>query len=435
MFKLTNKYDKYFLIIFFIGIFFRILSLLIVPIRPDAASYIEAAKSIIHLNYETHRPPGFPLTILPFLLLIQNDIIAAKLASFSAGILLIFFSYIIFRKASIVLFKTENSKHKTKFIGLLTSCLISFNSYFASNSGMGLRENLLALQLILVFYYTVIKERAQLKDYLISGILISFLTLTLLTAGIFVAISIFLFYLIAKIKYFKFVIKDYKKLIFLISSFALTFLIWTLFCAAHFGSPFYNWEYQSSWFKRNTIVDLTSLGTLPLILIQASITGFIEIFIDLFLLIGVVFMLLVFYILLKNIRNKSQLFFIFIVVGVNFFYLSVFITTPRLIMYFFPLIFYIGAIPLGEIYMQNQALKENKENSMNLMKKIDYFLLSFYVTYIFRNFNYYFYFPEEFLYFNPFLLIVVITIIFLLYNEISLLIYLRKNREISYSKL
>lgn len=430
--KFNNRYKIYFSIILSLGIIFRFLSLLTCPIRSDSLSYISTAKSIINFNYETHRPPGFPITIIPFLLLTQNEILSAKLASFSASILLIMYSYFVFTRASLILFKEDKSYKKAQIIGILTSCFIAFNSYFASNAGMGLRENLLALQIILIFYYSTIKNSKKTVDYLILSLLIIFLTLTLLTAGIFMTIGIVFFFLISKIKYFQPIRKiSYKKILIPILSYTFAFLFWTLFCAFHFGNPFYNWQKQSSWFKSNTIVDLTSLSKLPIILLWVLITGFVEIFRDLFLLLGVVFMLLVFYILCKNIRKKLQFLFIFIVVGMNFTYLSIFITTPRLIMYFFPLIFYLGAIPLGEILMQLHKSEDKKKG----IKLMDFLIILFFISYIFRNFNYYFYFPEESIYLIPFIIIVIITILFLLINEISLFVYLRKNRTIKYSNI
>ncbi len=430
MLNSLDKIDKYFIIVLIIGIILRIISLIFIPIGPDYISYINAARGIIEFDYykyNSFRPPGFSILIIPFLFITMNNyILSAKLVSFSCSILLIIYSYHIFTKASIKLYG-KNEK-KPKIIGLIVSFLISLNLYFAVNTGRGLREDLLALLFILAFYFTIIKEEMDLKDNIYLALSISFLSLTLLSAGLFFVAGIILFFLISKLKIFKFKGLRIKKVYIITLAFISAFAFWALFSALSVGNPLYNWSRQGSFFKEKHDLDLSTMDGLIEALLNALILGIpFEIY-YLFLLISLVFTFLVFYILLKNYKQKQVLLIIFIV-GINFLYISIFMAPskiilipnhPRVMIYFFPFIFYLGAIPLTNIFIEFQ---ERKNSNLFDIKLIFYlFLISYSVQGILYWFDYHGYPPP----------IHIILLPLYLIDEVFLCIILIKSKKLEH---
>ena len=434
MLKPLEKIDTYFLFVLFTGTILRIISLIITPIGPDFLSFVNAARGIISFNYYTYgtfRPPGFPITIVPFLLLTKNNfILSSKLASFFTSIILIYYSYYIFTAASKKFYNKDDEKieYKAKLIGLIVSYLISLNLYFVVNTGRGLREDLLALLFILAFYFTIIKEKMEKKDILYLIITISLLTLTLLSAGIFFAIGIILFYFISKLKYFEFEKMSLKKLLIVLLTVFSSFSFWALFSAFTIGDPLYNFQVQGAFFKDYHNLEFSSIENIIDAAINAIIFGIpFEVY-YLFLIISLIFTFLVFYIIIKNYEQK-QILFIIIIIVINFLYISIFMAPsktlaipnhPRVIMYFFLYVFYMGSIPLGKILFEYQKKKNINTKNMNFV------FICFLITYSLQGLIYWFDyqgFPPPI---HPLLLILFLS------DEVFLLIFLIKSRHIDY---
>ncbi len=439
MFEL-KKIDKYFLFILCIGLIFRLVALFKVDAALDSYTYLAAAKSIIAFDYNSFRAPGFPIFMIPFflfphnyplinapeskiVLIILNNpnlIITAQITSMSAGILLIISSYFVFSKAAIKLSTKEGkiTQNNAKYVGLIVSCLISFSLPFIINSVQGLREELLAVLILIIFYYVIIKEKLALRDNLFLALSIALLTLTHLTAGIFITVGIILFFLVSKLKFFKFNnISNLKILICLLGP-LISFLLWGWFCYVKFGDPLYSLKVQRDFFKDTYNLDLSSINNIISALINGIINGIPLEFYFLFIFNGIVFMLLGLYVLIKYIKQK-QFLFIFIITGVNFAYLSVFMAIPgdlRLLLYFFPIIIYLGALPIGI------TINDSTHKSAKFMK---YLLIIFFLTYSFRGLKNLGFFSYLFVnYFSE-----IIYWLFFLINEGSLLIYLIKIRN------
>jgi len=440
------KNNLYFTIIFSSGIILRFLALLFVPIVNDTVSYTESARFIIELNYESLRPPGFPLLITPLLMITGNDALSAKIISFISSVLLIFSSYFVFTKASLKLFENnKDSELKARKIGLLATFLISFNLFFIIHSGKGLREDFIALLLVWLFYYLIIKEESSFKDNIYLAFLISFLTLTQLSTGFITILGLILFFIISKFKWFKFKSILNKKLLLTVVSFAISFFLWSIFSAYKWGDPLVNWNTQGAWFGVKYGVSLTSFDNIIKALLHALSFGLPSIFIYLFVLFGFFLIITTLFILIKKIRIK-QIFFIFIIIGLNYAYLTIYITTPRVIMYFFPIILYIAAIPMGIIFVD----LERKEKEFQ--KKINYLFIIFLVSYILRGldtisiiyliYQIYNYIPH-FSNINTIISIfqqslnpitVIINLIIIIINEITFLSYIIKNKDSLYFK-
>ena len=433
-----KKPQLYFLISLLIGLILRIIALIFLAPNVDVYGYFEGARGIIDLDYTSHRPPGYPIIIVPFLLLTNNGLLSAKLASLSTGIALIIVSYIIFRKAALKIYNgdSENHQEKAHYIGIFVSALISLNFLFIVNNGSALREDLISLCVILIFYYVIVKDEKNIKSYSILGFLIVFLTLTLLTAGIFLVVGIFIFYLLCKLKWFDYKNIPFEKVGILIFGSISSLVFWLLFSYFKFGDPFYNWHSHTTWFKQYTLVNFYSLEGLGLIALRAVTIGLVQILVSLTFYNGFFFIILIFYILKKNI-NKRQIFFIFIVVGFNFAYLSVFITTPRLIMYFFPIFFYLGVFPMIQIYINGAKRKEkHSEHSRSLgIMKETWLMIFYFITYSLRNFFLMFFFPVENKPIQLIIGVVIISIIFLIINEFICIYYFMKNKQIQYSEI
>jgi hypothetical protein len=437
--KLT-RIDKYFIVILSFGLILRLLSLINVSVALDSYTYLVAAKNILDFDYNSFRVPGFPIFIIPFLLLPYNYpmllapeskialviltnpnlILTAQIASMTAGILLIISSYFVFSKAVLKLNNKEGeiNQNKSKYFGLIVSCLISFSLPFIINSVEGLREQLLAVLIIIIFYFIIIKDELTLRDNILLALSACLLTLTHLTAGIFITIGIFLFFLISKSKWFKDINIPNSKIVIILLATIISFLFWALFCDYKFADPLYSLQVQRDFFKDTYNLDLSSINNLIPALINGMTKGIPSEFYFLFIFNGVIFMILGLYQLIINIRQK-QFLFIFFVFVINFAYLSIFMAIPgdlRLILYFFPILLYLGALPLGKIISDTN---QEKSYLMNLI------LIIFFSTFLFRGLpNIDFFRP----YFENFQLILIYWIIIII-NELSLLIYLIRYRK------
>jgi hypothetical protein len=389
-----KKADYYFLIILFFGIILRLISFILIEIEPDTYTYIASAVNIINRNYEAYRPPGFPLLIVPLLLLTGNGSLSAKLTSFISGILLIIISYHIFSKATLKLYgdKTEN-KLRAKYVGLIVSFLVSTNLYFVINNARGLREDSMALILLSIYYFMIVSEKENLINNLCLAFSITFLTLTHITTGMFTAFGILLFFVISKLNFLKLNFKSKvisgRKILIILLSFGFTFIIWAIFCDYKYGNPLYILQRHNIIFQQKYGINVSSIENIIKAGLNAILFGFPSEFIYLSVLTSFVLILLVIHILIKNIRNK-QILFVFFFVGINFVYLSIFMTIPRIIIYFFPFFFYLGAIPLSTIFV-----KLNKKE-IELQRKMRSLFLIFLITYIIQGLDnlsliYYFY--------------------------------------------
>lgn len=438
---LFKKIDTYFLVVLAIGIFLRFLSFLFTPITDDTVSYIESAKFMININYESLRPPVFPFLIVPFLLLTGDGALSAKIVSLIISILLILSSYFVFTEASLKIFKKHNDvEKKAKKIGLIACLLIIFNIYFITHSGKGLREELIALICILLFYFIIIKKMMSLKDNISLAVLTCLLTLTQLSTGFFTIIGIIIFCILSRFKRFKFKSISSVKLLIILISFVVSFLLWSIFSAFKWGDPFSNWNTQGAWFGIKYGVDLSSFQGMVNAGLNALTFGLPSIFIYLFVLFGGTFTILILFFIFNNLRNKEIL-FIFLIVGLNYAYLTIYITTPRVIMYYFYILVFIGAIPLSIIFVQLET--QTKE----MQKKMKYYLIVFIITYIIRGldtlsiiyliyqiYNFIPHFSDlntiiSIFYqpLNP--IILIINVVVIIINEGSLLIYLIKGKK------
>jgi hypothetical protein len=435
--KNLEKFDKYFLIILIIGGVLRFIAVLNLPLNVDSYTFIKAGMGILEFNYNkygTFRPPAFPLLIGIFLLITDNGIASAKLASFTSSILLLIICYYVFTRATKkFLDKNKRSKEIAKYTGLIVSLLISFNIYFIIHPGYGIREEYLSLWSILIFYFIVIKEKTTLKDNIYLSFSICMLTLTLITTGLFFVVGIILFFLISRLKWFKFKLIPTKKVLIIIISFLLTFFIWALFSYSTWGDALYNWSHQSTFFRNFYRMQLDSLENIIEAIINALIGGIpLEIY-YMFFFISFFFVIIMLYNIIKNIRAKQML-FLFLVVGINLLYLSVFIAPSKLIgipnssrvmVYLLPFIYYIGVLPISNILVEIKTKEKEFPNYIVISLSI------FLITYIFKGI--------------PFIIILgyggfpfpphpVIIILFCL-NEISILIFLITTKDIKYPRI
>lgn len=426
--------DLYFIASLVIGSIVRVISLFTLPLNLDSYPFIRAAMGILELDYNrygTFRPPGFPLLIVPYLLISGNGEIAAKLASLTSSILLLISSYVVFRDASLKLFDDkESSKQKARYTGFLVSLLLSINIYFMIHPGYGIREEYLTILCMLVFYFTIIKTQISLKYNICLACLISLLTLTLLTAGLFFVGGIILFFLISKLKWFKFKPIKTKKILIILISFSLTFLLWALFSSFTWGDPLYNWQHQSNFFLNFYKMELNSLENIIDALINALIGGIPYEFYYFFFFSSMLFVILAIYLLIKNIRRK-QFLFLFFVMGLNLLYLSVFIAPSKLInvpnssrvmVYLFPFLYYLGAIPLANIFVE---INNSKKYNLQL---IYLFYIIFLITYVVKGIPFIMYLGYGGYPFPPSLLYLIFVII----NELSLIIVVIKTRDITF---
>ena len=403
------------IIIFIIGFCIRLLPLFFSPLGRDAYDYIKGAESILKGKYDTDRPPIFPLLILMFLLVTQNSILAARLASFTTGNLLIITLYLVFKKASLEIFANDkNGLKKSKNIGLLISFLISIHFEFVINSGIGLYEELISILYVLFFYFLyIVKEKDSFKNYLILGLLIICLTLIHVSIGVFLFISITFFFLFSKLRYFKINLIEKirisnKKYFFIIFVIVFSYLSWLIFCAFNFGDPFYTINRQKGWFKSNVEINLDSPQGILFAIINGLYFGLLNELVILLYSIGIIFTFSIVLMFLNHNKNEQILFILFIIIF-NFLYISIFLTvpnlykiildiilnqnftnyaipSPRLIIYFFPFLIYVGSIFIVKnLYWFYENKPYISISAIKLKIKISNFLLLFLCFYTIRH--------------------------------------------------
>jgi hypothetical protein len=435
-----KRSDYFFLIILIGGLILRIFYFNFFN-HNDTIGYVISAKGIINFNYQSSREPGFPLTIVPFILLFEGySLFPAKLASLSASLLLIIASYVVFTKAYLKF--SKNDIKRAKHIGLMVSFLVSLNSFLASHTGKGLREDLMALLILLIFYFTIINEKIDIKNNIGLSFSISFLTLTHNTVALFTMISILLYFLISKLKIIKNKNINTKRIFIILVSFGLSFFLFLLFLGIGSGNPFINFESQRFYYKYVRGLDLSSIEHIFEALFKAIFVGVPIIFYYLIILISFSFICLVLYTIVKNIK-KPQILLLFLLLIINFAYVSIFIVPggnenfpicPRLFSYYFPAIFYIGSIPLENIIFKSRREKKNINNLL-IFFLIFYIIKGLFLVYYLKNIDY-FRFST-----NIILLILFcfsassqpVFIIIYLIDETMLIIYLIKNRDLQFS--
>ena len=404
-----KKIDYRFAIILSIGITLQIISLIFADLGRDAYAFMSGAVGILEGRYNTDRPPTFPFFILIFYIFIGNSVLSTKLAAFTSGVLLIIASYIVFTKASLKIFGDDDiGQKKSKLVGLMVSFYISISSLFIINIGQGLRESTMSLLYILVFYFIfLVENRNGLRNNILLVLIVSALTLSHVTVGIFLFVSVICFFLITKLKFFKkritegFTISNIK--VFLISlSFILSYLSWLFFCYFYFGDPFYTINRQKGWFEGKADTDMSSFNAILIGIGKGLYIGSINQFVGLLYSIGIVFTILGIIALRKYYKEENML-FLFVIIIINFFYLTFFMVMPnlydiiyeimltfnlmkwvipstRLILYFYPFLFFIGSLILIDTcyeYRENTILAFNFSN-----KRYSLTLTSFFIGYL-----------------------------------------------------
>ena len=375
--------------IIFIGTILRIISLLAIPIASDSLCYIQGAEDILIGIYTTHREPGFSLYIVPFLLIFKDSSLAIKFASFTSGILLIFTSFIVFSKASIRFFERDkNGYSKSNLIALSVSLCISIQNYLVYNNGRGLREETISLLLLLIFYYIIVNQNGyDVKTILVFFFLVTFLNLVHLTAGIFTFLSFISFLFISKTKYIEFKFSN-TIIITYIVSFICSILYWLIFCGINFGNPFSTFDVNQSTMNGTYNVILhpwnEAIETIRFALIYGIIIE-LSIFFTAF---GIIFGSIILFSIMKFYR-KQQIQFLSVLLFINFIYISIYIAyvrSPRLIIYFFPFLFYIGFLLLIEIIYKKKEIifvsfnAKEKEVHFNFIY-IFYLLALYFIVY------------------------------------------------------
>ncbi|MFX1393382.1 MAG: hypothetical protein ACFFAH_07390 [Promethearchaeota archaeon] len=385
--KIFDKIDYRFLIILAAGIVIRIISNLYIGLTIDADGYLYTAEGIINNDYKSHRPPIFPLLIVPFLLIIKDGEIAIRCASVTSAILLIIAVYYVFKKTSFKIFGDDDiGKGKSNYIALLVTMFVSLNFLSIRYSSSGQREDLLALFLILLFYFLFIADNKKSKrNYLFIALLCSALTLAHVTAGIFLCITIIFYYLIPKLKILEYQVSTVNVFIIIIS-FLCSFLFWMIFCFINFGDPFYTMRYHQQWFKEETSLDLSSIEGIIEGVREGLTLGIWEEFDALFFCMGIIFTLATFLNFGRYYKN-NRIFYLYLLIFVNFLYISIFIAAfpfPRLILYFFPIIFFLGSIPIINTLYEKKDIRLTVSNlfkrDISISLHIIFFLyLAFYV--------------------------------------------------------
>ncbi len=383
--KSLEKVDLYFLFVFIIGISLRIISWVFIPLCDDAYTYLEAAQSIIEWNYSSMRPPGFPFFIAIFLFLTGNEYISIKLTSFIFGILLILGAYLVFTRAAESYL--EDSRGGAKYIGLFSTSMIALNLYLICNNGRGLREELMALLCLLIFYYLIIEDQLNLKTTFGLTLSVSLLTFTHLSAGLFLVAGSFLFFLISSLKIYPFKKISWKKIILATFSVLISFMAWALISFCKFGDPLYNWHVQSQGFWDLYKVNLFSIHKL----LGGLLIGIPLEFFHLSTILGFCFTFLAIVYLIKKIKEK-QILFLFLVVGINYAYLSIILSViadARVLSYYFPYIIYIGSISIGLVLFNSRKEEKLTYNCRYLSFTLNqkFLLITYTITYIFRTFH------------------------------------------------
>ena len=337
--KLIESLDPRIFLILFIGIFLRSFSFVFSHPIPDTYQYIEAARDILRFNYTSFRPPAFPLYLTLFLLIFQDGLIAVKAACLTASILLILGSYLVFKKAA---FKILENEKNAKYVGLLVSFLISINFFFVINNGRGLREDIISLCLVLLFYFIFIaSKKGYVLNHMAIIILLSFLTLVHPTTGLFFYLAFLVFYLI--MIFFK-LSHNISKLEFVVISvtFVSSYLFWLIFCFFKFGDPFITMAFQNAWFSEAVNLDFLSLEGMLTSIFRGIVYGIPTEIRILFLHISII-MTISFFLSLYYFRSNVQIKYLAVLIGINLLYLSIFVAAfanVRYFMYFFPFFFY-----------------------------------------------------------------------------------------------
>ena len=171
--------------------------------------------------------------------------------------------------------------------------------------------------------------------------------------GIFTFIVILVCFLILKSNIFELKFNFNNLTMILISiSFLLSFMFWTLHCTIVHGDPFYSigvtrsLEQQYSDYSDNTPIELFNSIIYGL---EVGIYTEFEIFM---IEIGFVFILLVMFSIIKY-HNSKAIFFLGFFLMIVLLYLSPFIAfypRPRLLLFLYPFLFFLGFLIIVDIY-------------------------------------------------------------------------------------
>jgi hypothetical protein len=442
--KLIDKLDYRFIIILVVGIVLRTITFALIPIPNDAKGYIKAAESIFNGNYDSFRFPSFPLFVMLFLLVIEDSIVAIKLASLLSGIFAIIASYFVFTKASLIIFgRNEDGIYKSKYVGLLVSFYMSINFFLVYNNGRGLREEFMMVLLILLFYFIFISENCgSLKNLIIVFVLFSIFTLSHITAGIFTFVSILLYYLFSKSKIIKNIIKTELKIsnlkFFTISiSFICSHLFWIIFCTIHFGDPLYTINRLRYYWKDNSNMELeiNSLGKIMNLIKYSIENGINRAFLTLFFLIGPIFIFIIILTYFKYLKN-AKILFLYLFLFINFLYLSIFLAfngAYRLLIYFFPFLFFLGSILIMHIWYEKRdaAILNFKIFKKELSISSNLIFLLYLITFTIKNILSLVNYILDISFSIKITFLIIISYILLFIYEFFLLVFLIRNITIS----
>ncbi len=326
------------------------------PDPSDSGNYISGAQELLNGEYLTYRPPVFSIFIVPFLFFAKEPILAVNLTSFTCGVLLIICSYFVFEKASLKLFCGEGAETKAKYVGLGVSFFVTFNYYLIYTNGRGLREEAISLLLLLSIYYVFIHDDKLKKKYVfIISILMVLLTLIHISVGLLFLVSTVLYFIGSKIKLFKKKISN-KKFALVFAVISLSYGFWMYISFLRFDDPFNTFAHKQWWYYSNTELDLFSLEGIVTGFFLGFEVGILFEFQELARYIGLVILLTVILSALYY-HRQPQIQFLTILVLVNFLLLSVFMAAApniRLLVYFFPILFYIGFLFLSNILYHHE---------------------------------------------------------------------------------
>ncbi len=396
-----SKLNYKFLIIFVAGIILRIIYFIgFYPVvYPDTQNYIEAAQMYLEIKYYSFREPVFPFFAFVILLFTNDPILSVKLVSVISGILSIYASYFVFKKASLKIFKEDvNKEQKSEYIGLLVSLCYSIDNDLAFNSVMGLREELITLILLLVIYFVFIKDdNNSLKDKIIIVLLFTILTFLHLTASIFTSLAIIIGFFILKVKFFKLNFNtSFFKVLLIILTTTICLSIWFLHCAIVNNDPFFTINDNRTYFRENRNFKDDSFQSLLKSILNGFQYGIFNEFSIISSYISLVFALLAVLSILKFYDTKI-VFFLGIILILNFVYLSPFIAvykSSRLILYFKPFVFFLGWLIIIDIWLKNTEKRTLKlsifEREIHIPFIFLFVLMNVFLifAYLFENINY-----------------------------------------------
>ncbi|MFX1257564.1 MAG: hypothetical protein ACFFAN_06890 [Promethearchaeota archaeon] len=399
--KVLNKFKTHIYLIIFIiiGTIIRtVYFVLEFDTIYSAGTYVKAAGMIAKGEYTSFREPTFPFFGFLLILIIQEPNLSVKLVSFISGILVIPTSYFVFRSASLKIFRNDSADNidivkKSKYIALLGSFFYTVNAAIVVNSAHGLREELISLLFLLIFYFIFVKDDNEtIKDKIIIIILISAFTLIHLTLGIFTFLAIFFCFLVLKSDVFnlKFNISSIKMILISIS-FLISITGWFIHCTIIHNDPFYTINITRKLEEQYTDYNDKDLPNLINSLIYGLEIGIYTEFEIFMFQIGFIFIILALFSLVRY-RNKKEIFFLSFILIINLLYLSPFIAfwpRPRLLLYFYPFIFFLGFLTIVDIWYDNKEIelvrlnfiKKNIPISINLIFIL--YLIFFILTQIF----------------------------------------------------